>query len=249
MRRFFVTPEAIQADSITLQGDDYHHLVNVLRQKIGDKIEVKDGHGNTYFCQIGKVGKETAELLIITRKEDPSSSPIQVTLAQSLPKNPKLDWIIQKTTELGVNQIIPVIGDRSVPDIAKKADKKQERWQKIAEAAAKQSGRPTVPEVIKPMSFKETLKLAVGFELALFFYELEKDVTLKACLEAYLKANPKKHPVKILIFVGPEGGYSHKEVELAKASNLTFVSLGKNILRTETAPITILSNLNFFFDQ
>ncbi len=235
MQRFFIKKEDIPV----IRGEDAHHISKVLRLKTGDKIELLDGENNRYQAKIERVNKGEIICQIIKTEKIQSHPKIKITLAQCLPKHTKMDLIIQKATELGVHEIIPVASERSIA----KADK-QVRWQKIAKQASQQSGRSYVPNIQALMSFDEIIKLSYKFDLGLIPWELEQEKSLKAVI-----ANLVLAPRNILVIIGPEGGFSHKEAAAAKNSNIIAVSLGKNILRTETAGLAILAMLNYAFEQ
>ena len=243
MRRFFVTPEQIHPDHIEISGSDYNHLIKVLRLGIGAEIEVIDGTGAVYAAKLESTENHKAKAKIISKTAAKQQDGIEITLAQCLPKGSKIDFIVEKATELGAASIIPVLSERTVPDISGKENSKLERWNKIVQAAAKQSGRTRLTMIESPQRFSEVIKRANEFDLALFFYELEQENHFKAILNKH--ANAKS----ILALIGPEGGFTKEEALAAKASGFIAVSLGKNILRTETAPLTVLSNLQFFYSN
>jgi len=235
MRRFFVKKEDIPV----IRGEDAHHISKVLRLKAGNMLELLDGENNRYQARIEQVNKNEIICQIIKTEKIQFHPKVNITLAQCLPKQAKMDLIIQKATELGVHEIIPVASERSIA----KADK-QTRWQKIATQASQQSGRSYIPGINKLMKFKEIIKASANFDLALIPWELEQDKSLKSII-----ANQPNLPKKILVIIGPEGGFSHQEASAAKNSNIIPVSLGKNILRTETAGLAILAMLNYAFEQ
>ena len=233
MPRFFVSQEQIPV----ITGSDAHQIKNVLRLKVGDELELLDGSGKVYFAKISEIEKEKIVCQIIKTKEDKPSATVSVTIAQCLPKAKKMDLIIQKCTELGVDKIIPILSERS---IAK--SEKTVRWQKIAKGAAEQSGRSTIPEIAPLTRFNDLLKQKNEFDTAIVPWELEQELTLKSVL--------RNKPInKLIILVGPEGGFSNKEVELAKTAGFVPVTLGARILRTETAPMAILAMINYEFNQ
>ncbi|MBU1026898.1 MAG: 16S rRNA (uracil(1498)-N(3))-methyltransferase [Candidatus Margulisbacteria bacterium] len=225
MHRFFAPQDQIP----TITGSDAHQIKNVLRLKIGDQIELLDGTGKIHTSKIIKIEQNKIDCEILTTKQDKAESKIKVTLAQCLPKAKKMDLIIQKCTELGVNQIIPTLSERSIAK-GEKAD----RWQKIAKEAAEQSGRSIIPEISPLTKFEDVLKMKSNFDLALIPWELEKETSLKSILTTY-------QPIKLLVLIGPEGGFSQEEIELAQQAGFTSVSLGQRILRTETAGMAILA--------
>lgn len=230
MHRFFIPKDQIP----NITGTDVHHIRDVLRMKVGDRLELLDGTGKIYETKISKIEKNKIACEIISSRTEESKPEVRVTLAQALPKARKMDFIIEKCTELGVNQIIPMLTERT---IAKSV--KLERSRKIAKEAAEQSGRTVIPEITELIKFEDVLKMRERFDLALIPWELEKEMTLKS---SFLH-----RPSSILALIGPEGGFSQKEIELAKEAGFVPVSLGPRILRTETAGMVILSIINYEF--
>lgn len=232
MPRFFVPKDQIPE----ITGSDAHQIKNVLRMQKGDTLEILDGAGAVHQAKITDIraGKVICE--ITSSASQDNEFKVKITIAQCLPKGKKMDLIIQKCTELGADKIIPVLSERSIA----KADK-LERWQKIAKEAAEQSGRSTIPEVTPLMHFDEVLKLMVNYDLALIPWELEKEKNLKSLWSEVCGLR------SVVILVGPEGGFSHQEIEQAKAAGFKPISLGKNILRTETAGMAILAMLSYAF--
>ena len=236
MPRFFVTPDQIPE----IKGTDAHHIRHVLRMQVGDQLELLDGTGKIYTAKIAQMSKEKIICTILSEKIEKSESKVSITIAQCLPKAKKMDLIIQKCTELGVAKIIPVISERSVAK-----GEKLERWKKIAKEASEQCGRATIPEISPLLKFSEVLKLAKDYDLALIPWELEDKTTLKKILTG-LEAS---RPAGLVILVGPEGGFSTQEVELVINAGFKSISLGKRILRTETAGMAILSMINYEYSQ
>lgn len=242
-KKFYILPENIKNNKISLSGREAHHIANVLRRKIKDKIVFFDQKGKEYSSQISAISPRGLTAEIIEIKENQLIRNTEITLAQVMPKLDKFDLVLQKASELGVAEIIPLISQRCLINLDEsKAKKKKERWEKIAKEAAEQCGRGSLPEIhaIKPL--KSALELAKDYDLALFFCLDDQAKPLKEIL----KLNPS--PKKIIIFIGPEGDFAPDEVELAKEKNLYLASLGKLVLRAETAPITILSILNYEYN-
>ena len=238
MHRFVVSPDNIKDNIITLEGDDFKHLRQVLRLKAGDSINVFDGSGIEYEADILSVEKSRAIAEIKAAFQSDTEPKVRVTLFQGLPKGEKMDLIIQKGVELGVHRIIPVITNRTVVKLDKKdSERKTERWSRISREAAKQCRRAYVPEVTGPVSFNEALMIAESSEAALMLYENEEKKCLKETLKCY-NINKIKN---IALFVGPEGGFTYQEVENCKNLGYNIVGLGKRILRAETASISVLS--------
>ena len=236
MHRFFV--EKNQIPIIT--GPNAHHIRNVLRMHVGDKLELLDGSGKIWEVQIKAVQKEKISCEIISSHNTMSEPQIKITIAQSLPKAAKMDFIIQKCTELGADKIIPML---------------TERWQRIAKEAAEQSGRAIVPKVCPELSFEEILKTGKDYNLALIPWELETSKSLKSILKPLIHApSPHLAPsrtegLSILILIGPEGGFSEKEINSAIEQGFTPVTLGKRVLRTETAAMATLAMITYEMEQ
>jgi 16S rRNA (uracil1498-N3)-methyltransferase len=229
MHRFFVAQDQIPV----ISGSDVHHIKNVLRMKAGDPLELLDGTGQIYSAKISEIKKDKVICDLVSSKHEEKELKVKVTLAQCLPKAKKMDLVVQKCTELGVHEIIPALSERSIS----KAEK-QERWKKIAREAAEQSGRSTIPEILPLTKFEEVLKIKEKFDLALIPWELEKETSLKKVLTNY-QTN------RLLILIGPEGGFSRSEIELARSAGFIPVSLGPAILRTETAGMAMLAMINY----
>jgi 16S rRNA (uracil1498-N3)-methyltransferase len=266
--RFFISPEQISGQRITISGEDVHHMVKVLRMKTGDELLLCDGEGAEYTAKIAQVNKSdiTAEVTARSKREIPY--PL-ITLGQGLPKSDKMDWIVQKATELGVANIVPLITERTIVKL-KDEEKRVARWQKIAREAAMQSNRPDIPTVQHICTYADFLKSITnppsppfnkggssknpplekgeegGFSspdtLLLLPWE-EGTVPIRGILPA----NPGMK--NIIVLIGPEGGFSAHEAEAAQGNGFHLVSLGPNILRTETAAIAVLSMIGYeFFD-
>ena len=243
MPRFFVNEEQIDEDRITVYGNDAHHISDVLRMKPGEKLTVCDFFNREYFCEILSCDGGKVELSVLEKRLCRSELPFDVTLCMALPKSDKMEWIIQKAVELGVNSILPFSSAHTVMKLdAKAAEKKVERWQKIAKAAAEQCGRGKIPEIRLPVTFKEALRQTSGKGEVFLCYEAEDGTTLKT----YFSENPS--PKSLTFFVGAEGGFDKKEVEEAKAAGVHSVSLGNRILRCETAPLFVLSAIGYVYE-
>lgn len=232
MPKYFTEPENIKDGFIEIFSDEAKHILNVMRMEIGDKLTICDGQSNDYLCRICETGKNCLKAKIEETTKSESEPKTKITLYQGLPKSDKMELIIQKCVEIGVCRIVPVITERAVVKIEKgaKEDKKTERWQKIAESAAKQSGRGIIPAVERPMKFKDAIEEAVKNGEAIIPYENEKDRGLKEFVKNSKAEN-------IGIFIGPEGGFDTKEIEFSVENGVMSVTLGKRILRTETAGI------------
>lgn len=233
-----VAPNNITNEEITLEGDDLKHLSQVLRLRPGDTIHVFDGSGIEYEASIISSDKSRAIARINTSFQNKTEPETRVTLFQGVPKGEKMELIIQKGVELGVHSIVPVITNRTVVKLDKKdSEKKAERWTKISIEAAKQCRRAYVPQILEPISFDEALVKAEDFSAVLLLYENEG----KKCLKERLKCYNINKIKDIALFVGPEGGFTLEEVRNYTDKGYDIVSLGKRILRVETATISVLS--------
>jgi 16S rRNA (uracil1498-N3)-methyltransferase len=241
MSKFFVEPENIQGDNIFIYGEDVNHITKVLRLGPNNIIIVCDGNGKDYKVSIQEINKKEIKTKVLESSYSLSESPIRVALYQGIPKAGKMEYIIQKTTELGIDRIVPVTTRRTVVKIEdkKSEQKKVQRWQKVAYEAAKQSNRGRVPHVAYPISYEEALKQLSLMDINLMPYEKEKTNHLKNVLKADMKAQ------SIGILIGPEGGFSDEEVQMSKDENLNIVTLGPRILRTETAGAAVLAILMY----
>ena len=233
MARFFVMPEELGQDQLTLTGENAQHA-KVLRLKAGEEVLLCDGEGREALCKIISVGSST-DVEILERRESAAEASVRVSVYMAFPKADKLEHVIQKATELGTYEVVAFPSGRCIskPD-EKSLKKKLERWQKIAASAAEQSGRGRIPQVRVLGSFKEALQEAAKADKALMFYENEQAVTLKMAL-----SEGNWHTVSLL--TGPEGGLEEKEVAQARDAGLQVCTLGKRILRCETAPLCALS--------
>lgn len=239
MPRFFVKAENIENETIKIVGDDAFHIARSLRMAVGDEITVSNGEGEEFFSRLTKIRDEECECEVIERRTGSGEPPIHITLFMAYPKGDKLETVIQKAVELGVSRIVPFESSRCIKrPKAEKLDKQLARFSRIAEEAAKQCGRSRLPTVAAPMGFSDMLSAAKEAELALFCYEGEDGTSLKAAISG-------KSPVTVSVVVGSEGGFSPEEAEAAISAGLTSVSLGKRILRCETAPAFVLSAFSY----
>jgi len=250
MYRFFVDPAETagieQSKELRITGSDYNHIRNVLRMKPGEEIAVSNGVEDREFrCRVESFTDTEVVCSLAFIKEGGMELPAKVTLFQGLPKADKMEWIIQKTVELGVFEIVPVAMNRSIV----KLDEKKEisriaRWQGIAEAAAKQSKRGIIPKVHSVMRMKEAIAYARDFDVKLVPYELADGMEkTKQIIESV------KSGQRIAIFIGPEGGFDPAEIEEALGADMKAITLGKRILRTETAGMTVLSWLMYQLEE
>ncbi|KPC74724.1 hypothetical protein ADL26_09825 [Thermoactinomyces vulgaris] len=237
MQRYFIAQEQIVETSIRLVGDDVHHIKNVMRNKPGDRIICCAGQGLDYLAEIESIDGDQIIARIVERTPSRGEPRTKVLIAQSLPKGDKLEWILQKGTELGASAFLPFSSERSIVKIdARKIGKKRERWERIVKEAAEQAHRGKLPTVATPMSWKALLQEIGKRECAWIAYE-KGGLPLA---EAITSAKDE-----ILLIVGPEGGFTESEIEEAKEAGAVPISLGSRILRTETAPLMALSCILF----
>ena len=238
MYQFFVEPSQIQGTRVIITGNDVNHIKNVLRMQLGEEIAVSNGEdGKEYRCGIEELNEDEIVCTLRFVKEDGVELPSKIYLFQGLPKADKMELIVQKAVELGVYEIIPVATKRAVVKLdEKKAKSKIARWQTISEAAAKQSKRRIVPEIHPVLSFKEAVNYAKEMPIKVIPYELAEGMEKTRELISSLKPGED-----IAIFIGPEGGFEESEIQIALENGIESITLGKRILRTETAGFTVLS--------
>jgi len=245
MNRFFVPSEGVSDGNVTIKGSDVNHIKNVLRMREGEHLDIVCGMGSEYECEIREISSDRIILTIVKENTCDRELPARIHLFQGLPKSDKLELIIQKCVELGVYEIIPVSMARSIVKTdPKKAAGKLTRYNAISEAAAKQSKRQTVPEVHDFMGYKEALKYACGMDMILLPYELAEGMegTRRALSEI-------KPGMDVAVFIGPEGGFDPAEVSAAEEAGAKVISLGRRILRTETAGLAVMSMIVYQIDR
>ena len=238
MHHFFVSPGQIVGKKISIVGEDVNHIKNVLRMRPGQEIAVSNGEdGREYRCQIDGITETEVTCTLRFIKEDGLELSARVYLFQGLPKGDKMELIVQKAVELGVYEIIPVATKRAVVKLTgKKAENKLMRWQGIAEAAAKQSRRRMIPRIRPVMTMKEAVAFAKDMDIKMIPYELAEG--MGKTKELIGKIHEEQN---VAVFIGPEGGFDESEIETALAAGICPVTLGKRILRTETAGFTMLA--------
>lgn len=246
MYQFFVDPGQIQDKKVIITGSDVNHIRNVLRMKPGEEIAVSNGiDGREYRCGIESYTDSEVICTLRFIKEDEVELPSRIYLFQGLPKADKMELIVQKAVELGVYEVIPVAARRCVVRLdEKKAQGKVSRWQGIAEAAAKQSKRGIIPNVHPVMSMRDAVEYARKMDVKLIPYELAEDMRHTRQLVGAVEPGQE-----IAVFIGPEGGFEESEVELALEAGIEPVTLGRRILRTETAGLTVLSWLMYHLES
>ena len=246
MHRFYVEQDLIRENYISIIGSDVNHIKNVLRLRQGDEIVICNGQGKDYYCIINEVSDNEVVAAIDAVKDTAAELKSRIALFQGLPKKDKFELIIQKAVELGAAEIVPVMTGRVVVKLEdkKKEEKKMQRWQAIAMEAAKQSGRGIIPAVRPVHSFFDAVKALSRMELALIPYEKATDINITRELLGKI-ANYSQ----IGVFVGPEGGFEADEIRLAIEHNIRPITLGRRILRTETAGLAILSMMMLMLEE
>ncbi len=245
MHRFFVEESAIGEDSVIIQGNDFNHIANVLRMQVGEVILISDGNDREYKCEISEITQDTVISKIIDMNAASRELPIKVTIFQALPKGDKMEQVIQKVVELGAVEIVPVKTSRCIVKLDdKKAKKKVERWNTIAESAAKQSKRGIIPNVCAVKTYKEALDYAKDMDMVLIPYEQAENMEYTREVLSGIKKD-----ISIGVFIGPEGGFSTQEVEECQEIGASCITLGKRILRTETAGMMIMSVLMYLSEE
>lgn len=245
MQHFFVAPDQVQDGFIYVDGSDVNHMKNVLRMKPGEELTVSDGNNLKYYCKIEEYREKQAVLRIEASEPIDTELDSKIYLFQGLPKQDKMELIVQKAVELGVHEVIPVVTRRVVVKLdARKAAKKVERWQSIAEGASKQAGRGYVPGIASVMGYEEALQYAGNLDILLIPYELAEG------MDAARKVIETIRPGQSIgIFIGPEGGFEKEEVKKALSAGAKEITLGKRILRTETAGLATLAVLMFHLED
>jgi 16S rRNA (uracil1498-N3)-methyltransferase len=239
MTRFYVPQPRIEKGMMRVEGSEVRHIRRVLRLKTGDEIVVFNGSAKEYQGTIVKEGPSSVVIMIQNIYSSQRESHLEITLAQSLLKGDKMDYLIQKATELGIKEIVPFFSSRSVPSLEKSRKViRHHRWERVAVEASKQCGRGVVPKIEPLQDYSEMLKTASPDSLRLILWEREGK-RLKEALEG------SKEKKKIFFIIGPEGGLSQEEVEHAKRNGFTPVTLGRRILRSETASLCLLSILQY----
>jgi 16S rRNA (uracil1498-N3)-methyltransferase len=243
MRYFFIEPVALQKSVVAIEGSEVRHIKNVLRLKPGDKIRVFDGEGFEYEASIHRFFADRVEIKIRRKFPGTKESPVQIAVAQALLKEKKMDRLLRHLCELGVTRWIPFISERSVPKPGeKRLSARAQRWNKIVKESCKQCQRSKLPEIIKTLTFEDLLAYGQSCDLKIVFYENES-----ATLKSLMAPNPPATPRKILLILGPEGGFSDQEIENARAAGCVVAGLGSRILRAETAAIAACTLTQFLY--
>ena len=244
MPHFFVSPEDIKGNEVLITGGEARHIITVLRKRKGDKIDIFDGYGNEFRVRILEIDRPTGlprvKGEIINQKIRKTEPKLRITLFQSIPKGNRLQFIIQKSTEVGISEIVPITTERTIVRLDyKKIKQRTLRWQKIAREAAKQSGRSTIPRVGPVLDFSQAVKefSARKFPMGIIAWEMEEKSHLREVLRSGVGGGISK--LALAIFIGPEGGFTPEEVETAARAGVVPASLGSRILRTETAGLVV----------
>ena len=245
MHQFFVTPMQVKEDHIYIEGLDVNHIKNVLRMKVGEALKVSDGNNRKYLCEIESMTAQQVCVRIVEEQQVDTELPSKIYLFQGLPKADKMELIIQKMVELGVYEIVPVSMKRSVVRLdEKKARTKTARWNAISESAAKQSKRSIIPSVSEVLSFKQALERAKELDMLLLPYECAEGMEYTRMVVSKIKPGQS-----VGIFIGPEGGFDGDELKLAREAECNIITLGKRILRTETAGMMLMSVIMYNMEE
>jgi 16S rRNA (uracil1498-N3)-methyltransferase len=245
MHRFFVDPEQIKDSIGKITNDDAHHIQRVLRLGVGEQITLCDGQGMDYLGLIQHIDKGLVEVKIVSETPNETEAKIKVSLLQGIPKASKMETIIQKCVELGIYEVLPITTARTVVRISdeKDARKKAQRWQKVAEEAAKQSKRGMIPHVSLPIPFQQAVR-ECSSDLKLLFWEEEKELSLHEVMHSQVSP-----PKSIAMLIGPEGGLDNSEIELARQHGWLSLTLGSRIMRTETAGMAVLAAIMYHWRE
>jgi 16S rRNA (uracil1498-N3)-methyltransferase len=235
-RRFFVEGVHRPGETVRIEGGDAHHIVHVLRLRPGDHVEVVDSAAHAFDAEI--VDGDGVGALLVRESVPQGLGNVRIDVAQAMPKGQKMDYVVEKATELGAGAILPFVSERTVAREAGTA--KLARWRRVARSASEQSGRRAIPAVPAPLEFDELLARFCAYDLVLFAWESSDAQPLRLRLRELLK-----DARNVLVVVGPEGGFSHAEADAARAAGAELISLGRNILRTETAALAMLAILNY----
>lgn len=243
LRRFFVSPEAISGDSFLIVDTDAKHIATVLRMKPGDRVVLVTSDGRECTGAIATASRGEVSGRIVSVAPATSEPDVYIELIQCVPKGDKMDLVVQKCVEIGVSRIVPATSQRSIVRWRQdQAERKTSRWRRIAEEASKQCGRSAVPPIANLVPFEEAVSSAPEDALKLIPFELENESTLKSALE-------RTHPAKVVICIGPEGGFGVSEVDAARSRGFVPVTLGRRILRTETAGLVVAACILYHMDE
>ncbi|MEC5422208.1 16S rRNA (uracil(1498)-N(3))-methyltransferase [Virgibacillus sp. C22-A2] len=248
MQRYFVHAEDWNNNEVIVRGDDAHHINKVMRSKNGDAIICNNPKGQAAICEIVSIESDHIKTVVKEWLEEAVELPIDVTIAQGLPKGDKFDFVLQKGTELGANAFIPFQAERSIVVWdSKKMNKKMERFTKIVKEASEQSHRNRIPFIHPTMSIDELLKESENYDVKIFAYEEEAKVSNYHSFGTVIENVLENQ--RLFVCIGPEGGFTAKEAELLKAEDFSPVRLGPRILRTETAALYVLASISYHYEE
>lgn len=248
MQRYFVPESNWQDDKLTITGDDAHHIIRVMRGNLGDELICNHPSGYAVLGEISHIDQQRVTVFILKILEEKVELPVHVTIAQGLPKGDKLEYVLQKGTELGASQFIPFSADRSVVKWdAKKSSKKMARFAKIVKEASEQSHRNLVPRITSIMNVDRLIEETKEYDMKIFAYEEEAKTNQFQSFASVIKKLDLNQ--RLVVCIGPEGGFSENEVTLLKENGFQSVRLGPRILRTETAPLYILASISYQFEE
>lgn len=241
MSRFYVPSDCIKGDTISISGNEAHHILNVMRLKFGDEVLVFDGTGNEYTGTVKEAGRKSLSLKIISKRRVQNETSHRITLMQAIPKKEKMDYIVEKATELGVTRIVPIVSARTIPDW-NEAKKKNiaERWKKISASAAKQCGRADLVDIASITPLEKAV--AGQYNLKLMAALTDNAIDLKNALKSSASGN-------IAIAIGPEGDFTPEEIEAAEKQGFKIVNLGPRVLKSDTAGLAVLAMINYEYDN
>ncbi len=229
--------EDIKDGKVLINGDDLHHIINVLRMQVGQQLNICDKKGNEYIAEIAQINKEQIVCCIKDKVSIDIEPKLKISLFQAIPKSAKMDYIIQKSVEIGVNRIIPIMTKRTIVKLDRNnAKRKVERWKKISENACKQSGRTIIPQIDFPINYNEALFQSKENDLNIIPFVGEQKKSLKSVINDNIDKI-----ISVGIFIGPEGGFDRQEIDAAVSREIIPITLGPRILRTETAGIVVAS--------
>ncbi|CAM2832364.1 RsmE family RNA methyltransferase [Paenibacillus sediminis] len=242
MQRYFISPEQFGEQTVQILGEDARHISKVMRAKLKEKLIVSDGISREAIVEIESIDPGSVTATIVERLELTSEPWLQITIAQSLPKGDKMETVIQKCTEIGAVSFIPFLSERTIVQYdSRKEEKRTERWRKIAKEAAEQAHRNKVPLIEAPISWKSLLSSFDNYDLICICYEKEQGDQLRDVIQPFVQRLEQQGTYRVLVVVGPEGGFSEAEIKQAEEAGAVSVGLGRRILRTETAGMAALT--------
>lgn len=248
VQRYFIPKDQWQDDIITITGEDHHHITRVMRMNIGDKVICNDPTGQSAKCQIKEIDQTEVKLAVLKDLDESTELPVDVTIAQGLPKRDKLELVLQKGTELGATKFIPFQAARSVVKWnQKRAKSRLKRFRKIVKEASEQSHRQKLPIVEEPQTINALIETSVDYDVKIVAYEEEAKTKTSSSLHDAIQSLQENE--KLFVCIGPEGGFTKEEIELLKENDFQTVRLGPRILRTETAALYVLASLSYELER